>query len=145
MVVETPTCHSCCPPPLRFPLVLKPGRACGNRVSHKLVLLLEHSSETGVSSIVDAVRENEQKRRQLQEDYEKQKAKFEAEKAILWAATQEGMRALQPDRVTVAAKALSVARACFEDAITYANERELRGAPIGKFQMIQSDIAQRNR
>ena len=52
------------------------------------------------------------------------------------------MRALQPGRVTVAAKALGVARACFEDAVTYANERELRGKPIGSFQMIQSDIAE---
>lgn len=52
------------------------------------------------------------------------------------------MRALQPGRVTVAAKALGVARACFEDAVKYANERELRGRPIGKFQMIQSDIAE---
>ena len=52
------------------------------------------------------------------------------------------MRALQPGRVTVAAKALGVARACFQDAVAYANERWLRGAPIGKFQMIQSDIAE---
>ncbi len=52
------------------------------------------------------------------------------------------MRALQPGRITVAAKALGVARACFEDAVRYANERELRGQPIGKFQMIQSDIAE---
>jgi alkylation response protein AidB-like acyl-CoA dehydrogenase len=52
------------------------------------------------------------------------------------------MRALQPGRVTVAAKALGVARACFEDAVRYANERELRGRPIGKFQMIQADIAE---
>ncbi len=52
------------------------------------------------------------------------------------------MRALQPGRVTVAAKALGVARACFEEAVRYANERELRGQPIGKFQMIQSDIAE---
>lgn len=52
------------------------------------------------------------------------------------------MRALQPGRVTVAAKALGVARACFEDAVQYANERELRGKPIGTFQMIQSDIAE---
>ncbi len=52
------------------------------------------------------------------------------------------MRALQPGRVTVAAKALGVARACFQDAVAYANERSLRGAPIGKFQMIQSDIAE---
>ena len=52
------------------------------------------------------------------------------------------MRALQPGRITVAAKALGVARACCEDAVRYANERELRGRPIGKFQMIQSDIAE---
>ena len=52
------------------------------------------------------------------------------------------MRALQTGRVIVAAKALGVGRACFEDAVTYADERELRGAPIGKFQMIQSDIAE---
>lgn len=52
------------------------------------------------------------------------------------------MRALQPGRVTVAAKALGVARACFEDAVRYANERELRGKPIGQLQMIQSDIAE---
>jgi len=52
------------------------------------------------------------------------------------------MRALQPGRVTVAGKALGVARACFEDAVRYANERTLRGQPIGKFQMIQSEIAE---
>ena len=52
------------------------------------------------------------------------------------------MQALQPGRVTVAAKALGVARACFEEALQYANERELRGKPIGRFQMIQSDIAE---
>lgn len=52
------------------------------------------------------------------------------------------MRALQPGRVTVAAKALGVSRACFEEAIRYANERKLRGQAIGKFQMIQSDIAE---
>ena len=52
------------------------------------------------------------------------------------------MRTLQPGRVGVAAKALGVARACFEDAVRYANERMLRGQPIGRFQMIQSDIAE---
>ena len=31
---------------------------------------------------------------------------------------------------------------CFEDAVRYANERTLRGQPIGRFQMIQSDIAE---
>ena len=52
------------------------------------------------------------------------------------------MRALQPGRVTVAAKALGVARACYEDALAYANLREVRGEPIGRFQMIQSEIAE---
>lgn len=52
------------------------------------------------------------------------------------------MRALQPGRVTVAAKALGIARACFDEAVRYANERIIRGSPIGKFQMIQSDIAE---
>jgi len=52
------------------------------------------------------------------------------------------MRALQAGRVTVAGKALGVARACFEDAVRYANERTLRGQPIGRFQMIQSEIAE---
>lgn len=51
------------------------------------------------------------------------------------------MRALQPGRVTVAGKALGVALACFEDAVQYCNDRKLRGQPIGRFQMIQSDIA----
>jgi isovaleryl-CoA dehydrogenase len=52
------------------------------------------------------------------------------------------MRTLQPGRVGVAAKALGVARRCFEEAVRYANEREMRGQPIGRFQMIQSDIAE---
>lgn len=52
------------------------------------------------------------------------------------------MRALQPGRVTIAGKALGVARACFEEAVRYANERTVRGQPIGRFQMIQSDIAE---
>ncbi|MPZ46338.1 MAG: acyl-CoA dehydrogenase [Betaproteobacteria bacterium] len=51
------------------------------------------------------------------------------------------MRALQSGRVTIAGKALGIARACFEDAVRYANERTLRGQPIGRFQMIQSEIA----
>lgn len=52
------------------------------------------------------------------------------------------MRTLQPGRLGVAGKALGVARACFEEAARYCNERVLRGQPIGRFQMIQSDIAE---
>ena len=49
------------------------------------------------------------------------------------------MRALQPGRLNVAAKALGLAQACFEEAVRYANERTVRGQPIGRFQMIQDD------
>ena len=52
------------------------------------------------------------------------------------------MRALQPGRVNVAAKALGLAQACLEDAVRYANERTVKGQPIGRFQMIQNDIAE---
>jgi isovaleryl-CoA dehydrogenase len=52
------------------------------------------------------------------------------------------MRALQPGRVNIAAKCVGLAQACLEDATRYANERTVRGQPIGKFQMIQSDIAE---
>jgi alkylation response protein AidB-like acyl-CoA dehydrogenase len=51
------------------------------------------------------------------------------------------MRALQPGRLNVAAKALGLAQACFEDAVRYANERMVKGQPVGRFQMIQSEIA----
>lgn len=52
------------------------------------------------------------------------------------------MRCLQPGRVTVAAKALGVARACLDEAVAYATARELRGQPIGRFQMVQAEIAE---
>lgn len=51
------------------------------------------------------------------------------------------MRALQPGRVSVAAKAVGLAQACLDDALRYANERTVKGQPIGRFQMIQADIA----
>jgi alkylation response protein AidB-like acyl-CoA dehydrogenase len=51
------------------------------------------------------------------------------------------MRALQSGRVVIGAKALGIALGCFDDAVRYANERTVRGSPIGRFQMIQSDIA----
>ncbi|MGW4335433.1 acyl-CoA dehydrogenase family protein [Rhodococcus koreensis] len=52
------------------------------------------------------------------------------------------MQVLQLGRVAVAGKALGTARACFEEAVRYANERTSRGQQIGKFQMVQSDIAE---
>ena len=52
------------------------------------------------------------------------------------------MRALQPGRLNIAAKCVGLAQACFEEAVRYANERTVRRQPIGRFQMIQYDIAE---
>ena len=52
------------------------------------------------------------------------------------------MRALQGGRAVIGAKALGIAVGAFEDAVAYANERIVRGSPIGRFQMIQSQIAE---
>lgn len=52
------------------------------------------------------------------------------------------MRALQGGRAIVGAKALGIAIAAYEDAIQYANERTIKGSPIGKYQMIQGQIAE---
>jgi alkylation response protein AidB-like acyl-CoA dehydrogenase len=52
------------------------------------------------------------------------------------------MKALESGRIMVGAKALGLALGCLEDAVNYANERMVRGGPIGRFQMIQSEIAE---
>ena len=52
------------------------------------------------------------------------------------------MRALQSGRINVGSMALGIARACFEDAVQYAKDRVVRGQPLGRYQMIQSDIAE---
>ncbi len=52
------------------------------------------------------------------------------------------MRALQGGRAVIGAKALGIAIGAFEDAVRYANERVIKGSPIGKYQMIQSQIAE---
>ena len=52
------------------------------------------------------------------------------------------MRALQGGRTIVGAKALGIAIGAYEDAVRYANERVIKGSPIGKYQMIQSQIAE---
>jgi alkylation response protein AidB-like acyl-CoA dehydrogenase len=51
------------------------------------------------------------------------------------------MRALQGGRAVIGAKALGIAIGAYEDAIRYANERTIKGSPIGKYQMIQGQIA----
>lgn len=52
------------------------------------------------------------------------------------------MRGLESGRAVVGALSLGIARACFEDALRYAQERKVRGTPLGEYQMIQSDIAE---
>jgi len=51
------------------------------------------------------------------------------------------MRALQSGRTVIGAKALGIAIGAFEDAVQYAKERMVGGGPIGRFQMVQSQIA----
>jgi alkylation response protein AidB-like acyl-CoA dehydrogenase len=52
------------------------------------------------------------------------------------------MRALESGRAVVGSLALGIARACYEDAVRYANERFVRGSALGTYQMIQSEIAE---
>lgn len=52
------------------------------------------------------------------------------------------MRALQGGRAIVGSKALGIAIGAYEDAVRYANERTIKGSPIGKFQLIQGQIAE---
>jgi len=51
------------------------------------------------------------------------------------------MGVLERARVGVAAQALGIARGALEESITYANERETFGKPIGKHQAIQFMLA----
>ncbi len=52
------------------------------------------------------------------------------------------MEVLNSGRLSVAAGAVGIARACLEASIKYAKERYAFGKPIGRFQMIKDKIAQ---
>jgi len=52
------------------------------------------------------------------------------------------MEMLGNTRLCAAARALGVARACLEDSIKYAKERQAFGQPIANFQLIQGQIAE---
>ncbi len=51
------------------------------------------------------------------------------------------MNALDYGRLTVSARSVGLAQACFDESVRYANERMIRGQPIGHYQMVQHLIA----
>jgi alkylation response protein AidB-like acyl-CoA dehydrogenase len=51
------------------------------------------------------------------------------------------MNALEYGRLTVSARAVGLAQACLDESVAYANQRVIRGNPIGHYQMIQHLIA----
>ncbi|MDP9264676.1 MAG: acyl-CoA dehydrogenase [Chloroflexota bacterium] len=51
------------------------------------------------------------------------------------------LETLDGGRIGIAAQAVGIARACLEDSLAYANEREAFGKPIAEFQAIQWKIA----
>jgi isovaleryl-CoA dehydrogenase len=51
------------------------------------------------------------------------------------------MNALDYGRLTVSARSVGLAQACLDESVRYANERVIRGQPIGHYQMVQHLIA----
>lgn len=51
------------------------------------------------------------------------------------------MHAIQAGRVSVAARAVGIARACLDEAMQYAKTRIIRGQPLATYQMTQSALA----
>ena len=51
------------------------------------------------------------------------------------------MAAVETGRLSVAARALGIAEDCLERSVSYANEREVFGGTIDRFQLVQSMIA----
>jgi butyryl-CoA dehydrogenase len=52
-----------------------------------------------------------------------------------------GLAALDAGRIGIAAQALGIAQAAFEDSVSYARERQQFNKPIAKFQTIQNYLA----
>lgn len=53
-----------------------------------------------------------------------------------------GLTALDTGRIGIAAQALGIAQAAFEDALSYAKERQQFNSPLSKFQTIQNYLAE---
>lgn len=54
---------------------------------------------------------------------------------------KQALKTLEGGRISIGALALGIAQAAFDAALQYAKQREAFGQPIGKFQMIQSYLA----
>ncbi len=54
---------------------------------------------------------------------------------------KQALATLEGGRISIGALALGIAQAAFDAALTYAKQRQAFGQPIGKFQMIQSYLA----
>lgn len=54
---------------------------------------------------------------------------------------KQALMTLEGGRLSIGALALGIAQSAFDAALTYAKQREAFGQPIGKFQMIQSYLA----
>ncbi len=53
----------------------------------------------------------------------------------------QALKTLNGGRITIAARSVGIARAAFDEAVEYANQREQFGRPIGEFQTIKHKIA----
>ncbi|RQG89927.1 acyl-CoA dehydrogenase [Natrarchaeobius halalkaliphilus] len=53
----------------------------------------------------------------------------------------QALKTLNAGRITIAARGVGIARAAFDEAVSYANEREQFGRPIGEFQAIKHKLA----
>ncbi|MFC6718415.1 acyl-CoA dehydrogenase [Natrialbaceae archaeon GCM10025810] len=53
----------------------------------------------------------------------------------------QALKTLNGGRITIAARGVGIARAAFDEAVAYANEREQFGRPIGEFQSIKHKLA----
>ncbi|WP_338742372.1 acyl-CoA dehydrogenase family protein [Haloplanus salilacus] len=53
----------------------------------------------------------------------------------------QALKALNAGRITIAARGVGIARAALDEALTYADEREQFGQPIGEFQAIGHKLA----
>lgn len=55
---------------------------------------------------------------------------------------QQALSSLETGRINIAARSVGIAQRAYDEALTYAREREAFGRPIGDFQAVQQRLAQ---